>query len=92
MTSIAQTRRQRQARTYNVVKTSMGIIYSHQARKMSMKRIWEEVEQILMKNSRMRRASIAAQKRHAKAYAPIHRELEFLWSSMRTSRYLIVDN
>jgi len=90
MTSIAQTRRKRQLRTNKVLKTEMGVIYLHQARKMVNNRIWEEVAIIIRKNHEMKQPPLTAQKRHATAYKPIHKQLELVWASMRASGYLKV--
>jgi hypothetical protein len=88
MTSIAQTRRKRQLRTNKVLRTEMGVIYSHQARKMVNNRVWGEVAIIIRKNCQMKQPPVTAQKRHAVAYKPVHKQLELVWASMRTSGYL----
>jgi hypothetical protein len=57
---------------------------------MVKNRIFGEVAAIIQKYREMKHSPVTAQKRHATAYKPIHKELEFLWASLRASGYLKV--
>jgi hypothetical protein len=54
MTSIAQSRRARQQRSRTTLKSSMGVIYSHQARRMTQGRLEAEMRELESEYSRMR--------------------------------------
>ena len=82
MTAEAQARQERQKRDRQVLKSQSGIIYADQARAMVRTRLKEEQEKEL---KRLIRGSKKRQTTHAKAYGPIHRQVELVWASMRAA-------
>jgi hypothetical protein len=85
MTSIAQTRRQRQTQDRRQVDTSMGVIYSYKARALKQGRLQAEIRNLIVKNDARKRMPVGAKIQHFKAYKPIHAQLELVWASMRSA-------
>jgi hypothetical protein len=83
MTSVAQERRTRQKRSKFTLKSGMGIIYAKNARKMVQGKFLQEMSELEAKYKAMTKMPLAAKKRHAKAYKPVHKDLEKVWASMR---------
>lgn len=88
MTSIAQSRRLRQARDRRHVDSSMGVIYSHQVRSAKQGRLQGETRDLLTKNKALKGMPVGAKKRHCKAYKPVHNQLNLVWASMRSAGLL----
>jgi hypothetical protein len=92
MTSIAQSRRARQQRSRTLLKTSMGAIYSHSARKMVQNKLMSELNDLEMDYRRMKRMPIGKKKQHLQAYQPVHDQLQLVWASMRSAGLLAYEN
>jgi hypothetical protein len=92
MTSIAQSRRARQQRSRTTLKSSMGVIYSHQARRMTQGRLEAEMRDLQFEYSRMKGMPAGKKKRHLQAYKPVHDQLELVWASMRATGDLSYEN
>jgi hypothetical protein len=92
MTSVAQSRRQRQQRSRTLLKSSMGVIYSQDARRITQKRLGDEIAMLQLKYSKMKGMPAGQKKEHAKHYRPIHDQLELVWASMRASGILRYEN
>ena len=92
MTSIAQSRRSRQQRTRTILKSSMGVIYSHSARKMVQNKLTAELSQLKFEYSKMKGIPIMKKKRHFQAYQPVHEQLQRVWASMRAAGLLAYEN
>jgi hypothetical protein len=78
MTSIAQSRRSRQQRSRTILKSSMGAIYSHTARKMVQNRLQSEIKELQMEYGRMKGVPVTKKKRHFQAYQPVHKQLQLV--------------
>jgi hypothetical protein len=72
MTSVAQSRRARQQRSRTTLKSSMGVIYSHQARQITQGRLETEIRELESEYARMKGIPVAKKKHHLQAYQPIH--------------------
>jgi hypothetical protein len=78
-----QKRRARQARTRRVLKSDMGVMYSHKAREMVKKRQDLEIQEEMRKNQKRTKALERQERARAKAWEPIFNELARLHDSMR---------
>ena len=92
MTLIAQSRRSRQQRTRTILKSSMGVIYSHSARKMVQNKLTAELSQLIFEYSKMKGIPVMKKKRHFQAYKPVHEQLQRVCASMRTAGLLAYEN
>lgn len=88
MTSVAQSRRARQQRSRTTLKSSMGVIYSHQARQITKGRLETEIRELRAEYARMKGVPITKKKRHLQAYQPVHDQLQLVWASMRKAGLL----
>lgn len=92
MTSIAQSRRSRQQRSRTLLKSSMGVIYSHSARKMVQNKLMSELKHLEIEYGRMKGMPIGKKKQHFQAYRPVHDQLQRVWASMRAAGLLAYEN
>ena len=92
ITSVAQSRRSRQQRTRTILKSSMGVIYSHSARKMVQNKLIAKLSQLQFKYSKMKGMPVMKKKRHFQAYKPVHEQLQRVWASMRSAGLLAYEN
>jgi hypothetical protein len=88
MTSIAQSRRQRQTRDRRHVDSTMGVLSSQKARVAKQSRLQREISDLEAKRAGLKRMPMAQKARHEEAYAPIHAELARVWASMRSGGYI----
>lgn len=92
MTSVAQSRRARQQRSRTTLKSSMGVIYSHQARRMTQDRLRQEMRDLESRYASMKGMPISKKRQHLQAYQPVHDQLQLVWASMRSAGLLSYEN
>jgi hypothetical protein len=93
MILVVQSQRARQQRSRTTFKSSIGVIYSHQTRRITQGRLEAEIRELESEYARMKGVPIAKKKRrHLQTYQPIHNQLQLVWASMRTAGLLSYKN